>query len=99
MKKTRPLQHVLLFLCALVSFNLFAQLSDDNVLYCGQEQKLAQLLGADPQALARQLAIENRIYNDTRNGLTGNSARSTVLYTLPVVVHVIHNNGAENIPD
>ncbi len=99
MKKALPLQHVLLFLCVLVSFNLSAQLSDDNVLYCGQEQKLAQLLGADPQALARQLAIENRIYNDTRNGLTGNSARSTVLYTLPVVVHVIHNNGAENIPD
>ncbi|HLP50104.1 MAG TPA: M43 family zinc metalloprotease [Chitinophagales bacterium] len=86
-------------LMLLLSFTVTAQSTSEDAFYCAQEQRLAQLLGANPQLLARHLAIENSIYNDTRNGLTRDGSRAGVLYTLPVVVHIIHNNGAENISD
>jgi hypothetical protein len=98
------MQHKLLppivaWLMLLLSFTVTAQPTSEDAFYCAQEQRLAHLLNANPQLLARHLAIENSIYNDTHNGLTRDGSRANVLYTLPVVVHIIHNNGAENISD
>src|SRR5687767_4634786 len=97
MKKSHPLLYAFLF-CFLFS-NAQNIPADENFQNCAQEQVLTQLLNSDPHALARHLAMENRIYQATQSGLTVQGSRATVLYTLPVVVHIIHNNGSENISD
>ncbi|MCX6198876.1 MAG: M43 family zinc metalloprotease [Bacteroidetes bacterium] len=98
MKKIYPLLHAFLF--SFLFSNSQNIIADDNFHHCGQEEVLARLLNSNPQAFARHLAIDNRIYNDMQNGITVSGSRSGgVLYTLPVVVHIIHNNGTENISD
>jgi plastocyanin len=96
MKKSFTL--VVLFFC-LFSSNAQNILTDENFRGCAQEEVLANILSTDPQTLARQLDIENRILQAAQNGMTVSGSRSNVLYTLPVVVHIVHNNGTENISD
>ena len=64
--------------------------------YCAHDALLQQKL-EDPIYQAKYVTFEKDLYNHQN----GNSSNAEFLadYTLPVVVHIVHQNGAENIPD
>ncbi|MBA3706285.1 MAG: T9SS type A sorting domain-containing protein [Bacteroidetes bacterium] len=91
-----------LFSCLFLLNNAYSQ-SQTAPLHCSTSEGNEQRFDADPQLYADYLkenerlvaidkaAYENRYKNNTR-------AAGTV-YTYPVVFHIIHNNGPENISD
>lgn len=64
---------------------------------CGSDAHRASRLANDPAASARHHAFEWQILQDSRRGTGSSGSRSAVL-TVPVVVHIVHDNGVENIP-
>jgi len=67
---------------------------------CGSEIKLAEALTADPTLRDRQALFEALVKEAERKGLA--PSRSQVAgpsYVIPVVVHIVHQNGPENISD
>lgn len=96
---------LLLFLSACCLLTTFAQ---DDHKHCGADEMRIQTLKANPKivqaVIARDQALERHtqhfvrdFYNAGLNGSTGHSRSAT--YTIPVVFHVIHNFGTENISD
>ena len=64
--------------------------------HCGTDEAIRQLYTAHPELL--QSFIDNeQIYNSKINSQKG--LQSTTVYTIPVVFHVLHQNGSENISD
>jgi PKD repeat protein len=64
--------------------------------HCGTDEAIRQLYTAHPELL--QAFIDNeQIYNSKINAQKG--LQSVTVYTIPVVFHVLHQNGAENISD
>ena len=64
--------------------------------HCGTDEAIKQLYTAHPELL--QSFIDNeQIYNSKINAQKG--LQSATVYTIPVVFHVLHQNGAENISD
>lgn len=59
---------------------------------CFTDQKLQEKIASDPNYALRVIQMNQQILANQ-----GNAARQT--QTIPVVVHVIHNNGVENISD
>lgn len=58
---------------------------------CFTDELRLKKISEDPQALQREAQMNTLIANSANT----NRTRST--YTIPVVVHIIHNNGPENI--
>lgn len=81
-------------------------LSAQQQHYCGTDQVHAQYLAENPGASDMREAFE-QVYqqhlasrNLSRRAQTdGGRGSATLKYTIPCVVHVIHNGGAENISD
>ncbi len=59
--------------------------------WCGQQEMTAQLLAAEPDVIQRTLQLAQQ---QPRAPLPENSVR-----VIPVVVHVLHQGGSENISD
>jgi PKD repeat protein len=80
-------------------FSVWA-LDAQEVFYCGQTEQTEAIFNRFPQlrhdaeALERQLKDEEEALKNARSG----GEREEVLY-IPVVFHVIHNGGPENISD
>ncbi len=91
MKKFLP--GLLVFLIISVQ-NLCAQ----QVRYCGTDAAMKQLLEAHPEMLASILANEQQ-YTTDANAQAQRGIQSVPVYTIPVVFHVLHQNGSENISD
>src|SRR5258708_110556 len=87
--------YALVFILLIAKGILFAQNVNDSVFSgCGTDV----LMNKDPQLLSGQAVLDNDIYRY----ITGGSKRNMMTYqtyTIPVVVHIIHNGGAENISD
>ncbi len=83
---------LLTLLLPLVTFNYAQQ----NNTGCGTDE-LHQLFLQNVQNLKKHEQIEQMIYNAQVNGLVQPAGRND--FVLPVVVHIIHNNGTENISD
>lgn len=71
---------------------------------CGSQDLLDQLLAQDPTLKAKQELFERLVQQAERQGLVGKAGRpraSTAppIYVIPVVVHIVHQGGAENISD
>ena len=67
---------------------------------CGSELKLAESVQSDPALRDREALFEALVSEARRQGLVPN--RSQVAgpsFVLPVVVHIVHQNGPENISD
>ena len=62
--------------------------------YCAHDDLLQSKL-TDPAYLNKYIAFEKDMRDHLANGSIGIEAD----YTLPVVVHIVHQNGPENIPD
>lgn len=86
-----------LFLLLLCSTYLFAQ--DSASTSCGQKKATENLFNRNPQLRSLHEQIEARLYeyNRTKPARTGEDQKTDAIVNLPVVVHVIHNNGPENI--
>lgn len=91
----------LLFISALISsFTLTAQHEHGNVLPCSVNLQAEQAYEADPslrnQDSLNQVAFELEYQNYLQNEYDPN-ARSS--YVIPIVFHVVHEGGPENISD
>lgn len=91
---------LLLLLCFL---NTTAQI---QMHWCGSDKMRQKNFNDNPQTKYRNDSIENALLlsvtqnNQTkRAGGDGTLPTPQQIYTIPVVVHIIHNNGVENISD
>jgi len=82
----------LLFIANILFVNA-QQLSNEQ---CGSEV-VHQFFLQNGGNLQRHLQIEQLIYNASKSGIEQPAGRSD--FELPVVVHIIHNGGSENISD
>jgi gliding motility-associated-like protein len=64
---------------------------------CAQDQVMRQLFTHNPATKNRHEAIEKRMYDVAKRGAPNRVAENVL--TLSVVVHIVHQNGAENISD
>ena len=67
----------------------------EHVEYCTTHKKMNQLL-SDP-ARAKQYAKEQQEFENLMLAKKGDNSTKALVYTIPVVFHVLHNGGAENI--
>ncbi len=93
MKKINTLKILLLLFLITSVLHLKAQ---NTVLNCGSDELHSQLLNKNPEYKAKYQKYEKEILRYQERDL---SERENPSYVLPVVVHIIHNGGAENISD
>ena len=83
--------YLILPLVALISLNSFAQTEH---FQCGLDEQLRKLYAEDPQLELDQ----QKMLNNARQMKREKGEKSTV-YTIPIVFHIIHQYGEENISD
>ena len=90
------------------SFALRAQSDNSTYLHCGTDQVMAQVFAEHPEIKAdfdaRQQIEEQRDAFDFAHGYhsqsnSNNSTQSNPNYIIPIVFHIIHDYGPENISD
>lgn len=67
----------------------------ENVEYCTTHKKMNELL-SDP-VKAQQYAQEQAAFNHALQARGSNDIEKNTVYTIPVVFHILHNGGPENI--
>ena len=65
---------------------------------CGTDAAWAQVVADNPKYATSRIALEQSIQQWIQNNPGGNNA-SKVVYTIPVVVHVVYNTSSQNISD
>lgn len=76
----------------------FAQLPD----YCATDIKVEEALKLHPEQFKNYLKHrQNQVQDDTKEFATGYSSAhlSNTVLIIPIVIHIIHENGSENISD
>ena len=91
MKNTNTIRILLLLFLITSVLHLKAQ---NTVLNCGSDKLHSQLLNKNPEYKAKYQEYEKEILRYQKRDL---SERENPSFVLPVVVHIIHNGGAENI--
>src|SRR5688572_29831081 len=91
------MKQTILLLLLLCSTYLFAQ--DTTGTSCGQKKATENLFLRNPELRSLHEQVEARLYeyNRTKQQRGGESQHTNAIVSLPVVVHIIHNNGPENI--
>jgi PKD repeat protein len=85
-----------IYLTSLFIIIYTASFKAQELKHCGTDEAIRQLYTAHPELL--QSFIDNeQIYNSKINAQKG--IQSVTVYTIPVVFHVLHQNGLENISD
>lgn len=91
------LKSLLVLALGIASTGLFAQ---EEHLYCGERESRVRMFGMYPEAEGIARRANEALENYTENFIDDAQDRgSQTIYTIPVVFHVIHNNGTENISD
>src|SRR5262249_32309796 len=72
-----------------------AQLSQ----FCGTDAIMADLLKNNPEVVSAQQELEAFTKEYIRTHAPDMTERGVPVYTIPLVFHVIHDNGPENISD
>lgn len=85
---------ILLFVIAFAVSNSFAQ----QILHCGSDEMQSKLFQEHPEYKQAFLRSKEKLESFTRQ-FQESSTKSGATYIIPVVFHIIHNNGAENIND
>ncbi|MBI3509408.1 MAG: T9SS type A sorting domain-containing protein [Bacteroidetes bacterium] len=82
------------------AFTLSAQ--DDSYLHCGTDQQMAKVFAEHPELKSdfdrSQQDAENHDRSEFQNGYP-EAHLATTLYIIPIVFHIIHMYGSENISD
>ena len=91
------LRNIILLIVVLTTglTSLFAQNSDRG-FSCGHSEMQKKVWGNNPGAFAE---YENIIRNLSHFEFDKNQKRSTKKYIIPIVFHILHENGSENISD
>jgi len=78
-----------------------AQTGDAEVRFCGASEKMEEMRNSDPKLKASMDASRAELEAFTKNYIQNvyDPTAKTILYTIPVVFHVIHTGGIENISD
>lgn len=96
----RPQQNfVLVFLFVLLNNLAFGQSPRDNVNYCGSGHLEQELINADPTLDAFIKAEDQKSIQATQQALSSGSRATGQIMVIPVVFHILHDNGPENISD
>lgn len=105
-----PEKKILLFKIPLFVFFLFSfsySIAQTGILWkCGSDIMRQENFNEHPQTKLKNDSIENALYliiqqqfQQKQLGGGGTLPTPMQLFTIPVVAHIIHNNGPENIPD
>ena len=91
------LKSLLVVALGIASIGIFAQ---DEHLNCGERENRVRMFGIYPEAegIARRAGEALETYTENFRDNAPERGSQTI-YTIPVVFHVIHNNGPENISD
>jgi PKD repeat protein len=85
---------ILLFVTAFAWSNAFSQ----NMLHCGSDEMEHQLFLEHPEYRQAFERSKKQLESFTKQ-FAENPVKSGATYIIPVVFHIIHNNGPENIND
>lgn len=85
---------ILLFVTAFAWSNAFSQ----NMLHCGSDEMEYQLFLEHPEYRQAFERSKKQLESFTKQ-FAENPVKSGATYIIPVVFHIIHNNGPENIND
>ena len=83
-------------LYCLLAFSFGAVHAQHITHFCGQQNAHERLCSRHPEAISQMRDAREVLEAETRN-FAENRGGGMVIYTIPVVFHVIHNNGPENI--
>lgn len=88
------------FLSIIIAVTLSGTITSQTPLHCGADEMRINTLKQNPQIAKAVINRDKELENFTQNFVsTLNKNTSTATYVIPVVFHVIHNYGAENISD
>jgi len=68
-----------------------------EIEYCSQHHKMAEMQQNDPERFAS--IMSGPVGHQDDHYQTGTTKTTGLIYTIPVVFHILHNNGSENISD
>lgn len=92
------MKKVLFFLFSFLTLNAFAQ---ESLKYCGADEMRISVLKQNPKiaqaVIKRDIELEQFTQQFVSDFNDNNTRAAT--YTIPIVFHVIHNYGVENISD
>jgi len=88
-----------LILGLIVSSNVVLTFGQNAPKNCGTDEIHQELFKTHPEYNSGIQRAYERLQADTKNYLKGEHEKSGALYTIPVVFHVVHNYGVENIND
>lgn len=74
-------------------------LAQQTTYPCAASEMQRLLFEKDPTLLQRQLALDEVIHQQLQRQQNQADLRNAAVFTIPVVVHIIHQNGSENISD
>jgi len=89
----------ILLLFVLIPFLVIAQTNNNGILNaCFSDQVHQKMLFENAHYASKHQKIEEQIYN-LKNEASFSFSQLVASQAIPVVVHIIHQNGAENISD
>lgn len=72
----------------------------ETLKYCGTTEAQNKFINLHPEMISQIEFDRESLEKHTQNFQRNNSSKiSGVIYTIPVVFHILHDYGAENIPD
>lgn len=73
--------------------------TESDLKHCGSDEMLHQLYLSDPQLQQEEEWLHQRSWEEGRQNMQANRAALPSPYIIPVVFHIIHDHGGENISD
>ena len=92
------LNKVIVILFVILAASAVNFVSAQQTYFCGTDEVMSELIKNDPNVLKVQQQLEEFTKDYIRNHKPEASERGAPQYIIPVVFHVIHENGAENVP-
>lgn len=77
----------------ILSDSIPAEFTVDSIIGCGTSALMEELMMDDTMMQRRAAVMEEKIYQSITNPKYTNTIGAKVQYTLPVVVHIVTNNG------
>lgn len=83
----------------LAACNVLNAQSETDFKHCGSDEMLRQLYLERPEMQAEEEYLHQRGWEEGKQNLAGNRSSVPSPYIIPVVFHVVHDYGVENISD
>jgi PKD repeat protein len=89
----------LCFLVCAVAFTCLRVNAQTDLKYCGTDDLLHQLYQKNPGMQEREEGLRNSQLEEGKRNRESSESMLTSVYIIPVVFHIIHDHGVENIAD